>query len=62
MFAGDCVVFDNQRVLHGRNGFEITPADNGAEESQRHYQGGYVDWDEIKSRINVLKRRLGESE
>ena len=49
MEAGDCCVFDNQRMLHGRDGFSLAPGGQG-----RHLQGCYVDWDEIHDRINVL--------
>ena len=51
---GECVVFDNLRVLHGRKGFELT------EKGERTIQGGYVDWDEVRSKINVLKIILGK--
>lgn len=47
---GDIMTFDNLRVLHGRTSY-LTG-------SSRHLQGGYVDWDEIKSRINVLKDKI----
>ena len=46
---GDCVVFDNNRVMHGRKGFEISG------KSPRIYHGCYVSWDEIWSRMNVIK-------
>jgi gamma-butyrobetaine dioxygenase len=46
---GDCVVFDNVRVLHGRKGYEISEA------SSRFYNGSYVSWDEVRSRMNVIK-------
>ena len=47
--AGDCVVFDNLRVLHGREGFQVGPGDS------RYLAGCYVDWDEIHDKINVLQ-------
>ena len=53
-FTGECVVFDNLRVLHGRKGFKLT------EQGERTIQGGYVDWDEVRSKINILKIILGE--
>lgn len=52
--AGECVVFDNLRVLRGRRGFDLT------ENGERTIQGGYVDWDEVRSKINVLKLILGQ--
>lgn len=47
--AGDMVVFDNRRVLHGRTEFEP----NG----NRHLRGCYVDRTEFQSRLRVLERR-----
>ena len=46
--TGECVVFDNLRVLHGRRGFTLT------ENGERTIQGGYIDWDEVRSKINIL--------
>lgn len=50
--AGQMVVFDNRRVLHGRNRFDETVG-------SRHLRGCYVDRSEFKSRLRVLKRRFG---
>jgi gamma-butyrobetaine dioxygenase len=47
--AGDCEVFDNRRVLHGRNEFNPNTG-------RRHLQGCYVDTDDFLGRINVLRR------
>ncbi|CAH1791212.1 unnamed protein product [Owenia fusiformis] len=44
---GDCIVFNNRRVLHGRQPFE----DNGG---VRHLQGTYVNIDEFLSQYIVL--------
>ena len=56
MEEGDCCVFDNLRVLHGRDGFTLPPLEPGMREREvgRHLQGCYVDWDEIHDRINIL--------
>jgi gamma-butyrobetaine dioxygenase len=48
--AGDLVMFDNCRLLHGRTGFD--PA-----EGLRHLQGCYIDLDGPRSRYRVLRRR-----
>ena len=48
--AGDLVMFDNCRLLHGRTGFE--PA-----EGLRHLQGCYIDIDGPRSLYRVLRRR-----
>ena len=45
---GDCVVFANRRVLHGRLAFNSTTG-------QRHLKGTYVDWDAMKDRLSVLR-------
>jgi gamma-butyrobetaine dioxygenase len=50
--AGDLVMLDNCRLLHGRTGFE--PA-----EGLRHLQGCYIDIDGPRSVWRVLRRRLG---
>jgi gamma-butyrobetaine dioxygenase len=48
--AGDLVMFDNCRLLHGRTGFD--PADG-----LRHLQGCYIDIDGPRSLYRVLRRR-----
>lgn len=50
--SGECVAFDNRRVLHGRQGFTSKSAGAG---KGRRLVGWYVDWDEIWSRTNVLR-------
>jgi gamma-butyrobetaine dioxygenase len=50
--AGDLVMFDNCRLLHGRTGFD--PADG-----LRHLQGCYIDIDGPRSLFRVLRRRRG---
>ena len=52
--AGDLVMFDNCRLLHGRTGFD--PADG-----LRHLQGCYIDIDGPRSLFRVLRRRRGEA-
>ncbi len=47
---GDCVIFDNTRVLHARTAFEGA---GGA----RHLQGCYADLDGLASAVAVLGRR-----
>ncbi|HEV2634075.1 MAG TPA: TauD/TfdA family dioxygenase [Actinocrinis sp.] len=48
---GDCVVFDNTRVLHARTGFLADGA--------RHLQGCYADLDAVASSLAVLRRSTG---
>jgi len=49
--AGELMMMDNCRLLHGRTGF-----DPG--EGRRHLQGCYIDIDEPRSRYRALSRRL----
>jgi gamma-butyrobetaine dioxygenase len=48
---GDCLAFDNTRVLHGRTAF------SGA--GTRHLQGCYADLDGVASTLALLERRPG---
>ncbi|MEP3349316.1 MAG: TauD/TfdA family dioxygenase [Marinomonas sp.] len=48
--AGQMVVFDNRRVLHGRNKFEDSTG-------RRHLHGCYVDRTEFQSRLRVLAQK-----
>jgi gamma-butyrobetaine dioxygenase len=45
---GDCVVFDNTRILHSRTGFSAA--------GRRHLQGCYADIDAVESTATVLAR------
>ncbi|MXU64616.1 TauD/TfdA family dioxygenase [Oceanomicrobium pacificus] len=49
--AGEMVVFDNRRVLHGRSAFD--PATG-----RRHLRGAYVDRGEWDSRLRILTAAL----
>ena len=51
---GDCVVFDNTRILHARTAFTAA--------GHRHLQGCYVDLDGIESTVAVLRRRASAAE
>jgi gamma-butyrobetaine dioxygenase len=51
MQAGDIAVFDNRRVLHGRRAFE-------AGGGRRHLQGAYLEWEDVESKIRVLRRKI----
>ncbi|MGW6915081.1 2-trimethylaminoethylphosphonate dioxygenase [Kitasatospora sp. NPDC054939] len=46
---GDCLVFDNVRLLHARTAF--------AQDGARHLQGCYADLDGLSSTLAVLERR-----
>lgn len=47
---GTCVVFDNHRIVHGREGYV-------AESGQRHLRGCYTDRGALRSTYRVLARR-----
>lgn len=53
LMAGEMVVFDNRRILHGREAFDPSTG-------FRHLHGCYVDRGEFTSRLRVLAR-AGES-
>ncbi len=48
--AGEMIVFDNRRVLHGREAFRPNTG-------FRHLRGFYVDRGEFRSRLRVLRRK-----
>ncbi|XP_072020835.1 gamma-butyrobetaine dioxygenase-like [Amphiura filiformis] len=50
---GEIGCFDNNRVLHGRSGFTITDANNS-----RHVEGGYIDWDQARSRMRIIREKM----
>lgn len=50
--AGQCIVFDNHRVVHGREAFS---AKSGA----RHLRGCYVDRGALRSLYRILARKTG---
>jgi gamma-butyrobetaine dioxygenase len=52
--AGELLMMDNRRLLHGRTGFD--PA-----EGMRHLQGCYIDIDGPRSLYRVVRRRLAEA-
>jgi gamma-butyrobetaine dioxygenase len=52
---GDCVIFDNTRILHGRTAFADGGGSDGAG-TRRHLQGCYADLDGLASAVAVLAR------
>lgn len=50
---GQCVVFNNRRVLHARRAFDIG-------EGERWLKGAYVDRDVFQSKLRVLREESGE--
>jgi gamma-butyrobetaine dioxygenase len=45
---GDCLIFDNTRILHARTAFSVT--------GSRHLQGCYADLDGLASTLAQLHR------
>lgn len=56
MRPGECVIFDNRRVLHARRAFEV--GDAGKE---RWLRGAYLDKDPYLSKLAVLQMQLGSA-
>lgn len=56
MKPGECVLFDNRRVLHARKAFEV--GDVGKE---RWLRGAYLDKDPYMSKLRVLQHQLGKN-
>jgi gamma-butyrobetaine dioxygenase len=54
--TGDCLIFDNTRLLHSRTAFD------GSETGRRHLQGCYADLDGLASTVAVLEHRVREEE
>ncbi|CAL8244390.1 unnamed protein product [Lota lota] len=53
MEPGDIVTFDNWRLLHGRKSY------TSSTEKRRHLEGAYLDWDEVMSRLRILRKAVG---
>jgi gamma-butyrobetaine dioxygenase len=60
---GDCLVFDNTRILHARTAFAPAPAASAGSDGsgpggsgERHLQGCYADIDGLLSTLAVLRR------
>ena len=47
---GDLVIFDNRRLLHARDAFDVSQG------GSRWLQGCYLERDEARSRLRMLKR------
>lgn len=56
MEEGECVIFDNRRVLHSRKGFEWDESNPG--EIKRWLKGCYVDGDAIWSLYRTLRTKV----
>lgn len=52
MISGDLVTFDNRRLLHGRKSYVSDP------DRVRHLEGVYLDWDEVMSRLRILRKSV----
>jgi len=55
---GDMLVFNNQRMLHGRRGFS-TPVGASFEDMQRHLVGCYTNMDDTLNSYRVMLREKG---
>ncbi|KAK3528435.1 hypothetical protein QTP86_034248 [Hemibagrus guttatus] len=52
MEPGDLVTFDNWRLLHGRKHY------TSGSRTLRHLEGAYLDWDEVMSRLRILRKAV----
>ncbi|XP_061466580.1 gamma-butyrobetaine dioxygenase isoform X2 [Rhineura floridana] len=52
MKPGEIVVFDNWRLLHGRQSYQA------GTELSRHLEGAYADWDVVMSRLRILQKNV----
>ncbi|XP_061671193.1 gamma-butyrobetaine dioxygenase isoform X2 [Syngnathoides biaculeatus] len=52
MEPGHMVTFDNWRLLHGRKSYISRP------DRVRHLEGAYLDWDEVMSRLRILRNAV----
>lgn len=50
--VGEIVVFDNWRLLHGRQSYQA------GTEISRHLEGAYADWDVVMSRLRILQKKV----
>ncbi|XP_047484489.1 gamma-butyrobetaine dioxygenase-like isoform X1 [Penaeus chinensis] len=53
--AGEILIMDNLRVLHGRTAYKDTA------EGERRLEGGFWDWDMMRSRRRGLQKKLAGS-
>jgi gamma-butyrobetaine dioxygenase len=49
--AGDLIIFDNRRILHGRTAYDPNSGD-------RALRGTYLDRDDVLSKIRQLQRQF----
>jgi len=55
---GSIVLWDNRRVLHGRNSFSKSKpalATSGKPQHSRHLQGAYLNFDDVFSQLRILR-------
>ncbi|KAL7552060.1 hypothetical protein ACHAWF_015262 [Thalassiosira exigua] len=55
---GEMLVFNNQRMVHGRRGFSVAPG-SSPEDGQRHLVGCYTNIDDTLNSYRVLLRERG---
>lgn len=55
---GDMLIFNNQRMLHGRRGFEVLDLNDDSEEVYRHMMGCYTNIDDTINTYRMLLRDL----
>lgn len=53
MEEGECIIFDNRRIVHARRAFD-------ASSGERWLRGAYLDGDPFRSRLRVLAAKMDE--
>ncbi|OAX79522.1 hypothetical protein ACJ72_06157 [Emergomyces africanus] len=51
---GQCVIFQNRRVVHARNAFDLSGGGEGDSTGERWLRGAYVDEDALRSKFRLL--------
>ncbi|KAG5296572.1 gamma-butyrobetaine dioxygenase [Histoplasma ohiense] len=54
---GQCVIFQNRRVVHARNAFDLSETGHGDSGGERWLRGAYVDEDALRSTFRLLSER-----
>ncbi|EEH39187.2 gamma-butyrobetaine dioxygenase [Paracoccidioides lutzii Pb01] len=57
---GQCVIFQNRRVVHARNAFDLSSASDGKSSDERWLRGAYVDEDALRSKLRIISEQFPE--
>ncbi|KKZ67456.1 hypothetical protein EMCG_06832 [[Emmonsia] crescens] len=54
---GQCVIFQNRRVVHARNAFDVSETGEGDNTGERWLRGAYVDEDALRSKFRLFSEQ-----